>query len=264
MSATIAVRAWPDRPNLAGWLRITVPGDASVFARLTAAIETVLAPQALLLDMDGVLADVSRSYRAAIVATAASYGVELTAAEIARAKAAGDATNDWRLTRTLLRERGLDPPLAEVTARFEAIYQGTAEQPGLRREERLTVRRQCLARLAARRPLAIVTGRPRADAERFLAEAGISGLFGAVVAMEDAPSKPDPAPVRLALERLGVRRAWLAGDTPDDIVAARAAAVLPLGVIAPGEDPTAATDTLRDAGAWRVLTTLTELEELLP
>ena len=41
--------------------------------------------------------------------------------------------------------------------------------------------------------------------------------------MEDAPPKPDPQPVRLALARLGVERAWLVGDTPDDMRAARAA-----------------------------------------
>ncbi len=41
--------------------------------------------------------------------------------------------------------------------------------------------------------------------------------------MEDATPKPDPAPVRLALERLGVATAWMLGDTPDDLAAARGA-----------------------------------------
>lgn len=40
----IAVRAFPDDPWLAACLRITCPGDAAAFARLTAALADVLAP----------------------------------------------------------------------------------------------------------------------------------------------------------------------------------------------------------------------------
>jgi len=65
--------------------------------------------------------------------------------------------------------------------------------------------------------------------------------------------------VRLAIERLGVERAWMLGDTPDDAAAARAAGVLPLAV--GGEADAAA---LHRAGAARVLHDATELEDLLP
>jgi len=54
-----------------------------------------------------------------------------------------------------------------------------------------------LERLAAKYPLAIVTGRPRKpDCETALKVFGLSKLFKVVVCMEDAPVKPDPAPVR--------------------------------------------------------------------
>jgi phosphoglycolate phosphatase-like HAD superfamily hydrolase len=106
-------------------------------------------------------------------------------------------------------------------------------------------------------PLAIVTGRPRSDALRFLEEQGIAPLFRAVVTREDAPLKPSPEPVRVALERLGVPHAWMIGDTPDDLVAARAAGVVPIGN---GADA----PTLTRAGAARVVTRLAEIEEILP
>jgi phosphoglycolate phosphatase-like HAD superfamily hydrolase len=112
--------------------------------------------------------------------------------------------------------------------------------------------------------MAIVTGRPRAEAQWFLERAGVAQLFGTVVAMEDAPAKPDPAPVRLALERLGVRRAWMIGDTPDDMRAAAQAGVLPLGVVTPGDEPSLAIAALREAGGARVLNRLSDLLELLP
>jgi phosphoglycolate phosphatase-like HAD superfamily hydrolase len=76
-----------------------------------------------------------------------------------------------------------------------------------------------------------------------------------MVCMEDAPAKPDPASVRLACSRLGVERAWMVGDTPDDIAAARAAGVVPIGF---GAEP----EALLAAGAARVLSNLEELSEL--
>lgn len=260
----IRVRRWPDRPGLEDAVRIGCPADATAFARLERALEVALAPQALLFDLDGVLADVSRSYREAIRQTCASYDVTVDDAAIAAAKARGDANDDWRLTQRLLAARGVERPLDEVTARFEALYQGDGERAGLWQREGLLVERAWLVQLATRWPLAIVTGRPRADAERFLQHFDLLDVFAAVIAREDAPAlKPDPAPVRAALTALGVERAWMIGDTPDDLRAARAAEVLPLAITAPGEATPETTHALLAAGAGRVLSRLPELDALL-
>ena len=136
----IAVRSFPSKEELRGWLRITLPGDDASFRRLTRALETLLSPGALLFDMDGVLADVSGSYRRAIIETASSWDVALSPADVTHAKATGDATNDWELTRRLLAERGVEAGIDEVTDRFEALYQGTEESPGMRRFETLRCR----------------------------------------------------------------------------------------------------------------------------
>lgn len=260
----IAIRAFHGRPGVAGWLRITLPGDDVNFSRLTHALCTVLAPEALIFDMDGVLADVSGSYREATLRTAAAFGVGITIQDIESATAEGNANDCWVLTRRLMAERGVERPLADVKRRFEEIYQGTEAEPGLRRTERLLLDRAELEALGARRPLAVVTGRPRADADRFLDERGIADCFRTVVTMEDAPIKPDPAPVRLALERLGVATAWMVGDTPDDLRAARGAGVLPIGVVAPGDDPEPTTASLRRAGAAAVLSDTRKILEVLP
>jgi phosphoglycolate phosphatase-like HAD superfamily hydrolase len=121
-----------------------------------------------------------------------------------------------------------------------------------------------LEAVARKLPIGIVTGRPRADAVRFLERHGIAGMVSALVCMEDAPLKPDPAPVRLALDRLGVRRAWMVGDSPDDMTAARAAGVVPIGIVAPGDRLDAVAPALFGAGAARVLEELRTLEDLLP
>lgn len=262
-SLGLALRAFPDRRDLADAVRVTLPAEEVAFARLVATLEAALAPEALLFDLDGVLADVSGSYRRAILDTAADFGVELTPAELAAAKAAGGANDDWALTRDLLAARGVDADLAEVTARFEARYQGTDEQPGLWTTERALVPDATWAAWAERLPLAVVTGRPRRDAQRFLADQGLADRVAVLVAREDAPLKPDPAPVSTALARLGVRRAWMLGDTPDDLVAARGAGVVPLGVVAPGTEAAAERATLAGAGAARVLDRTTDLTTLL-
>lgn len=221
------------------------------------------APEALLFDLDGVIADVSQSYRRAILETAASYGVAVGVADVTAAKAAGDANNDWVLTHRMVTAQGIDTTLEEVTRRFEALYQGSGETPGLWQVERLLVEPALLERLAQRLPLGIVTGRPRRDAQRFVGQAEIAGFFGAMVCMEDAPRKPDPAPVQLLLHQLGVQRAWLVGDTPDDMQAAAAAGVLPLGVVAPGDTAEETGPALLTSGAKRILTNVAELEQLL-
>ncbi|HBS29965.1 MAG TPA: TIGR01548 family HAD-type hydrolase [Phycisphaerales bacterium] len=263
-SQGIGVRAFPGRPGLGDALRITCPADGADCERLVGALRTAVEPRALLLDLDGVIADVSRSYRRAIIETARSFAVEVSAQDVRDAKAQGDANNDWLLTQRLLARRGVAAPLGLVTERFEALYQGSNGTPGLRALESLLVDRETLEALGASLPMAIVTGRPRADAQRFLHEQGIGGLFPVVVCMEDAPVKPDPAPVRLALQRLGVTSAWMVGDTPDDIVAARQAGVVPIGIPAPSDDPEDARRVLTQAGAARVIRSLTELLEIVP
>jgi len=260
----ILVRDFPGRAGLETSLRITLPGDPGDFERLTSALDTVLAPQAIVFDLDGVLADVRESQRAAMIATASAYGVSVTMQDIETALRSGDAANDWIVTQRLIGAAGGQADLETVTARFQALYLGTNGSPGLRERERLIVPRALLAGLAKRLPLAVVTGRPRDEARWFLERAEIADLFGAVVCMEDAARKPDPAPVRLALTRLGVRRAWMVGNTPDDVRAAAGAGVVPLGVVAPGDDVAATNAALIDAGAARVLDQLADLEELLP
>jgi histidinol-phosphate aminotransferase len=260
-SLGVAFRRFSDRPGMETMVRITVPGETSDFDRLVATLEAALAPETIIFDLDGVLADVSRSQTVAIIETAGSLGVEIGPADVELAKAAGNTNDDWVLTRELCAARGVDVSLTEVTARFEARYQGDGASPGLKLLERPLIDEGTWRRWGQERPLAVVTGRPRSDAEEFLERFGLMEGTSALITRDEAPLKPDPVPVRLVLETLGVSRAWMVGDTPDDIVAARGAGVVPIGVVAPGDDPARAKETLR--GAARVLDQTIDLEEML-
>lgn len=253
----VALRWFPDREELKGCVRIGLPGDDADFERLLMTLRSVLAPQALLFDMDGVLAEVRQSFRAAIVETASSFGVMVSDEDIAAAKAAGNASDDWDLTRRLCAAAGVELTFEEVRDRFETIYQGDGEIEGLKMRESLIPDPSLLERWSRRLPLGIVTARPRKDAVEFLDRFDAAGYFETVVTREDAPSKPDPAPVRLALQRLGVERAWMFGDTRDDLMAARDAGVVPIGVTVPGDDRSAL------AMAARIVSSVDEIQEVL-
>ena len=259
----IAIRAFPSRPHLDDAVRITLPTNEPDLERLLHALSAVLRPQAVLFDLDGVLAGVGGSFRECIVRTAATYGVAVSTETIRNAKAAGDANNDWVLTHRLVTAAGVDATLEEITQRFQSFYMGDETTPGLCETETLLVARAWIHDLAKRYPLAIVTGRPRADAEYFLRLHGLHEAFHTVVTMEDGPAKPDPTVVQLAMEQLGVTRAWMIGDTPDDMRAARASSVVPVGILAPQDDADFAR-SLTAAGAGRVLSTINQLSELLP
>ena len=260
----VRVRRFPHRPEIAEALRITVPDQADDLNKLLEAMDTCLAPQGLLFDLDGVIADVEASYRRCILETAGRFGVEVTREEVAAEVLAGDANNDWVLTQRIMAGKGVEVSLDDVTKAYQEAYLGTSTSPGLRESEQMLVPVDVLSRLAERLPLAIVTGRPRAEAEWFLDKEKLTDLFPTVVCMEDGPLKPDPAPVQLARSRLAVERAWMVGDTPDDIRAATAAGVLPIGVVAPGPNPTASTAALRESGAATVLPAVDDLLQLLP
>lgn len=83
---------------------------------------------------------------------------------------------------------------------------------------------------AAGHPMGIVTGKSRRSWE-ITAPIAALGSFDVLVLDDDVPAaKPDPHGIRVALERLGTppERAVYVGDTLSDVLAARAAGVLPV------------------------------------
>ena len=196
----------------------------------------------LLLDMDGVLAEVSKSYRASILATCHEYGASsITHDTIGDWKAKGGCNNDWKLSLDLINSDPngkRDLTLDQVTETFENYYQGTSDKAGLCDLESLIPSKSTLEELYKRCSgnMAIVTGRPRKDCLKFLKLHGIDHLFKCCVCMEDGPPKPDPFPVNEACKLLGIEPSSsvvLVGDTPDDIRAAIAANCKGVGVSTP-------------------------------
>jgi HAD superfamily hydrolase (TIGR01509 family) len=103
---------------------------------------------------------------------------------------------------------------------------------------------------------ALVTRNTRSSVETVLAKHGLS--FGTLIAREDAPFKPDPRPLRLACDRLGVdpADAWMVGDGQYDVEAGRAAEMRTVWI-------SHARPRAFGAVPWRTVRGLPELVELL-
>lgn len=196
----------------------------------------------LLLDMDGVLAEVSKSYRASIISTCHAFGAtSITNETVSDCKAKGGCNNDWVLSYDLIQtdpNGKKDITLEEVTQMFEKFYQGDGGDGGLCELETLIPSMKTMNKLKMKcgSKIAIVTGRPRKDCIKFLNLHNLDHMIDVSVCMEDGPPKPDPFPVSKALELLGVvpsKEVIMVGDTPDDIRSAIACGCRGVGVTTP-------------------------------
>ncbi len=111
-------------------------------------------------------------------------------------------------------------------------------------------------------PMAIVSSKIEAGIRRSLDYIGVTDCFGALIGIEATEKhKPEPEPVLMALDRLGVgaSHAWFIGDSPYDILAGRAAGVRTIGVLTGPYDRAAMTE----AAPTHLVETLAEIEPLL-
>jgi HAD superfamily hydrolase (TIGR01548 family) len=194
----------------------------------------------IIFDIDGVLADVSSSYREAIKKTAGKYiGRIVPDFEIQSLKDEGGFNNDWKLTFELIkRNLKLNSKITyeEVKCEFQKRYLGKSNS-GLISKEKLILNIDVIEELSKKYSLGIITGRPREEAEFFLKKNGIYDLFKTIICKEDVGpnEKPDPLGIILALKELAEipSSAIYLGDTVDDITASTSAGVIGLGVIPP-------------------------------
>lgn len=172
-------------------------------------------------DLDGTLIDSADDIAAAVDEMLVARGLPALGSAQVRAFI-GDGAS--RLVDRCVRAAGGTPDpdhLARFLARYHAVpVQHTTVFPGIL---------PLLASVAV--PQAIVTNKPEGLSRAVLAALGLTGFFPVVIGGDTLPlRKPDPAPLRLAIARLGVAEAILIGDGPADVGAAQAAGVPIIGV----------------------------------
>jgi HAD superfamily hydrolase (TIGR01548 family) len=223
------------------------------------------APALLIFDMDGVLVDVTQSYRQAVIETVKHFtGAEISNTDIQARKNRGSANNDWDLSLELIRERGFSPSRDEVIQAFQKIYLGETFS-GLISRERWLARDGLLPRLRESWRLALFTGRERWEALYTLGKFAPQTAFDPVIGMEDvAREKPDPEGLLKIMAAVQPERAYYVGDTMDDCRASQGAGVPFIGIVGDGNP---LQDELRqrfaEAGAQAVISDVNELESVI-
>lgn len=224
---------------------------------------------AVIFDMDGVLVDVSKSYRQAIKLTAQyvlqnKYGLKakVAGADIEAMKAIPGFNNDWDLSFALIEllSKGIarkdfkqnisaQSEQVKVSADyleakdifqsyylgeklFKELYQKTAPvifKNGLIENETLLLDLAILKKIAEKYKVGVATGRPKFEALFALRNLKISPSLIKeiyVVGKEDARrEKPFPEPLLKAAELLDCNKPIYVGDSINDILAAKAAAM---------------------------------------
>jgi HAD superfamily phosphatase len=189
----------------------------------------------LIFDMDGVLADVTESYRETIAATVEHYtGARPTNEQIQQFKNQGGFNDDWRLSHHIITGVGFDVPFEEMKAYFQQLFLGANGAEGLILREKWVARPGALEKLSEQFRLAIFTGRPREEAGITLKRFAAGLTFDPIVAMEDV-AQPKPAPeglLRITREHPDAKLVYV-GDSIDDARSARAAGIPFIGIAAP-------------------------------
>ena len=85
-------------------------------------------------------------------------------------------------------------------------------------------------------PCALVTNKPRVVTVPVLEALGIFSKFQDTWAGGDGPLKPAPDGLLAMMTRLSVQDAWMIGDGPQDVLAARAAGVRSMAILGIGDE----------------------------
>ena len=188
----------------------------------------------LIFDMDGVLVDVTESYRETIAQTVKHFtGVDLTREEIQDYKNQGGWNDDWKLTHHLITAAGQEIPFETARDYFQSIFLGNGEGGLILREE-WVARPGVLEELNRQFRFAVFTGRPKVEAELTLHRFAGGVVFHPVIGMYDVENrKPHPEGLLRILAADPGRKVYYVGDTVDDARCARAAQVPFIGIAAP-------------------------------
>jgi HAD superfamily phosphatase len=211
----------------------------------------------MVFDMDGVLVDVTESYRETIVKTVEHFtGKTIERDSIQEYKNQGGWNNDWLLSQKICRDLGVDLPYGTIVEYFN--YQFLDQ--GMIHRERWLPRDGFFDRLGERFDFAIFTGRTTEEAEITLKRQGVRDHFLLVSANDVENEKPAPEGLLKIAAIHPSKKLLYIGDTVDDARCAKAAYVPFIGIAArnsPRRDELV--DLLRLEGAIQVIEDINEI-----
>lgn len=221
----------------------------------------------IVFDMDGVLVDVTESYRETIVQTVKLFsGRTIERAAIQDYKNQGGWNNDWLLSQKILADFGMNVAYETVVDEFQKLFFGPNGNDGLMQREVWIDTTDTLTRLNQRFAFSVFTGRLRDEAQMTLDRFATHLRFHPVVGDDDvSQGKPHPEGLLQIVSANPGRKHYYIGDTVDDARSARAAGVPFIGVGNRHDAGHAKTiDLMVSEGAIAIIESINELERVLP
>ena len=214
----------------------------------------------IVFDMDGVLVEVTESYRAAIQATVHRFtGKEPSRDEIQEWKNRGGFNDDWNLSHQMIHAHGGTTEFYHVVEHFQQLFHGDDQTPGLILRERWIANPGLLERLADSHTLAVFTGRLRWEAKLTL-DRFTQVPFAPIVGVDDVTTpKPHPEGLLKVKATIPHHKIWYVGDTIDDAKAGAAAGVPFIGI---AKHPVEI-ELLKQHGAVHIFEDINQMEAIL-
>ncbi|NOU35250.1 MAG: HAD family phosphatase [Kiritimatiellaceae bacterium] len=179
---------------------------------------------AIIFDFDGIIVDSERLHWAAFDKVLAPLGKTISWPDYFKTYIGFDDRDTFRHAFPGLGKPELGQLISKKAAAFQDLLEsdGAAALPG-------SV--DLIKHLSGNIPLAICSGALRADIIPILGSLGIENAFDIIVTADDTHiSKPDPAPYKLAMKKLGVTSGLAIEDTPAGISSANGAGLKVLAV----------------------------------
>ena len=260
--AGIKVRRFSSDDKLKNCLRITTPKveDLGVF------FDALKTKDMLVFDLDGVVFDVSNSYRLAIKETFKHFAQkEISGKEIQEAKDMGGLNCDWDLTKFLLEKHGVEASFDEIKDVFQGMFFNpqNKDSKGIIDNEKLSIPQEVFQILANKYDFAVFTGRPRDEALYSLEKFNILKYFTKIISQDDIENekrKPHPEGLNRIKRETYYNEICYFGDTIDDVYSAVASSTQVFAVAKKG---TKAAEILLEAGASNIVDDISKLDEFL-
>ncbi len=217
----------------------------------------------MVFDMDGVLVDVTESYRETIAQTVEHFtGVKPTPEIIQACKNEGGFNDDWKLSHHLVQAASGETPFEAVKEYFQSIFLG---DNGLMQRERWVAQPGVLEKLNEQFRFAVFTGRPKEEAEMTLRRFAPDLIFDPIHGMEQvANRKPAPDGLLEIVKANCDCKVIYVGDTVDDARCARAANVPFVGIAAPWNPLYLTCLSVSRREAHAIVDTINYLSEVFP
>lgn len=253
----IKVKYFDNTPLLENSFRIAVP----TLKNTQKIIEVLKIKPTIVFDMDGVLIDVSKSYRVAVQKTFKHFSKkEITLEDISAAKKIGGLNNDWDVTEFFLKKHGFSVNYDDIVEIFTSYYNKLADV------ETPLVNHEFFQKLSKNYNLAIFTGRTKEEAFFTLDKHNFTQYFYPIITMDEvgfSRQKPDCFGLEIIKEKVITDKIYYLGDTVDDMECAKIAEICAIGVLPPQDKSDELKNLLKSKNAMVVLNQTTELIKFL-